>query len=55
MNELERLNRALQILNALEDLMTDEEATMYLDGINDHYDDFLRDLRIEYQKTLGKI
>ena len=55
MTPLERFNRALQIRTALEELMTTEEADMYLAGIDDHYDDFLRDLRIAYQETLGSI
>jgi hypothetical protein len=53
MTELERLNRALVIYNALEELMTPQERDEYLDGINDHYEDWLRDLRIDYQNTLG--
>ena len=55
MTPLERFNRALQIRTALEELMTTEEADKYLAGIDDHYDDFLRDLRIAYQETLGSI
>ena len=55
MTALERFNRALQIRTALEELMTQEEADMYLDGIDDHFDDYLRDLRIAYQETLGSI
>jgi hypothetical protein len=55
MNELERLNRALQIRNALEELMTQQERDLYLDGIDDHFEDFLRDLRIDYAKTLGSV
>jgi hypothetical protein len=55
MTALERFNRALQIRTALEELMTREEADMYLDGIDDHFDDYLRDLRIAYQETLGSI
>lgn len=55
MTALERFNRALQIRTALEELMTQEEADTYLDGIDDHFNDFLRDLRIAYQETLGSI
>ena len=35
--------------------MTPQERDTYLAGIDDHYDDFLRDLRIDYQETLGSI
>jgi len=55
MTPLERFNRALQIRTALEELMTPQERDTYLAGIDDHYDDFLRDLRIDYQETLGSI
>jgi hypothetical protein len=55
MNELERLQRALQIRTALEELMTTEEADMYLEGIDDHYAEFVRDLVLDHQKTLGSI
>lgn len=55
MNELERFNRALQIRTALEELMTPEEREQYLDGFDDHFEDYLRDLRIDYQNTLGSL
>ena len=55
MTEIQRLERALQIRTALEELMTPQERDTYLAGIDDHYDDFLRDLRIDYQETLGSI
>ena len=55
MTPLERFNLALQIRTALEELMTPQERDTYLAGIDDHYDDFLRDLRIDYQETLGSI
>ena len=51
MSELDRLNRALLIQNALASLMTDEEADNY-EALIEHFDDYIRDLMIDYQNTL---
>ena len=53
MTPLERLNRALIIRKALEDLMTTKESTKYLDGFNDYWEDYIRDLTKDYQETLA--
>ena len=53
MTPLERLNSALIIRKALEDLMTTEESTKYLDCFNDYWEDYIRDLTQDYQETLA--
>ena len=55
MNELQRLERALQIRMALEKLMTTEEAKKYLEGIDDYFGPYILDLVKAHQQTLRSI
>jgi hypothetical protein len=52
MTPLDRLNRALVIQNALTELMTDTEADTY-EVLTEHFNDYINDLRIDYQDSLG--
>ena len=51
MTPLERLNRALVIRKALTDLMTAEEAETH-EGINDYLEDYVRDLVLDYERSI---
>ena len=55
MTEIQRLERALQIRTALEELMTTEEADKYLEGIDDYFGPYILDLVNAHQATLGSI
>lgn len=52
MKPIDRLNRALVIQNALCELMTDDEADTY-ECLIDHLGDYISDLTIDHQNTLG--
>ena len=51
MTEQERLNRALQIRAALEQLMTPQEADHY-ECLFEHFADYIGDLNIDLQNSL---
>ncbi len=54
MNTQQRLDRALQIRAALQDLMTTEEADTYED-LDNHFCDYIRDLAINHQRSLPSL
>jgi len=54
MNTQQRLDRALQIRAALQDLMTTEEADTYED-LDNHFCDYIRDLDINHQRSLPSL
>jgi hypothetical protein len=54
MNTRQRLDRALQIRAALQDLMTAEESDTYED-LDNHFCDYIRDLTIDHQNTLPSL
>jgi len=54
MNTQQRLDRALQIRGALQDLMTTEEADTYED-LDNHFCDYIRDLAINHQRSLPSL
>jgi len=54
MNTRQRLDRALQIRAALQDLMTPEESDTYED-LDNHFCDYIRDLTIDHQNTLPSL
>jgi|DEB0MinimDraft_6_1074348.scaffolds.fasta_scaffold05470_6 hypothetical protein len=51
MDAQQRLNRALQIREALSSLMTDDEADTY-ECLFDHLEDYIRDLGIDLGVSL---
>lgn len=54
MDTRQRLERALRIRAALQDLMTTEEADNYED-LDNHFCDYIRDLAIDHQNTLPSL
>ncbi len=54
MTPQQRLTRALQIRQALEALMTDEECDLY-ECFFDHFADYISDLNIDLQRSLDDL
>ena len=54
MTPQQRLTRALQIRQALEALMTDEECDLYK-SLFDHFADYISDLNIDLQRSLDDL
>ena len=54
MTPQQRLNRALQIRQALEALMTDAECDLY-ECLFDHFADYINDLNIDLQRSLDDL
>jgi hypothetical protein len=54
MTPQQRLTRALQIRQALEALMTDEECDLY-ECLFDHFADYVSDLNIDLQRSLDDL
>ena len=54
MTPQQRLTRALQIRQALEALMTDQECDLY-ECLFDHFADYISDLNIDLQRSLDDL